>query len=163
MQQTNQYQLNLIETSDTFSPAPLNENARKLDAAVAAEAQARAAGDANEAAARAAEAAARQNADAALSARVTVLEQPRIAYGKFRGNIASGNSQDFLLPFQPKAVLVLIDNSYSAFMQPYLFIDSDGVTPIGGIIPGGFRVTCNAGFSSRMNNPNNNYCYLALA
>ena len=36
MQQTKNYKLNLIETSDTFSPAPLNENAEKTEAALAA-------------------------------------------------------------------------------------------------------------------------------
>jgi len=41
MQQTKTYKLNLIETSDTFSPDPLNENTEKLEAEVSAEAAAR--------------------------------------------------------------------------------------------------------------------------
>ena len=36
MQQTQNLKLNLIETSDPLSPAPLNENADTLDAALAA-------------------------------------------------------------------------------------------------------------------------------
>lgn len=97
MQQTDKYQLNLIESSDTFSPAPLNENAQKLEAAIAAEAAAGAQACAAEASARvsadAAEAAARQNADtaeaatraaadAALDQRVQVLEAHRYVVGK---------------------------------------------------------------------------------
>ena len=63
MQQTKTYKLNLIETSDTFSPDPLNENTEKLEAEVSAEA------------------AARQSSDAALEARVTVLEARRFVAG----------------------------------------------------------------------------------
>ena len=35
MKQTNQYKLNLIESGDQFSPAPLNENAERLETALA--------------------------------------------------------------------------------------------------------------------------------
>lgn len=34
MQQTDNYKLNLIETSDTFSPNPLNDNMEKVEAAM---------------------------------------------------------------------------------------------------------------------------------
>lgn len=68
MQQTNRYKLNLIDKADTFSPDPLNENTEKLEAQLAAEAQARAAADSAETKARAdavaAEAKARADADA---------------------------------------------------------------------------------------------------
>lgn len=36
MQQTNNHQFNLIESADTFSPDPLNENMEKVEAAFAA-------------------------------------------------------------------------------------------------------------------------------
>lgn len=36
MQQTNNYQFNLIESGDTFSPDPLNQNMEKVEAAFAA-------------------------------------------------------------------------------------------------------------------------------
>ena len=100
MQQTDKYQLNLIEPSDTFSPAPLNENAQKLeealqggltaatahaDAGDAAEAAARVSADAAEAAARqnadAAEAATRAAADAALDQRIQVFEARKFVIG----------------------------------------------------------------------------------
>ena len=69
MQQTNQYKLNLIEKTDTFSPDPLNENAEKVEAQLAAETLARTAADTAETQARtaadAAEAKARADADTA--------------------------------------------------------------------------------------------------
>ena len=37
MQQTNQYQFNLIESGDTFSPQPLNENMEKVEATLASQ------------------------------------------------------------------------------------------------------------------------------
>ena len=37
MQHTNQYQFNLIESGDTFSPQPLNENMEKVEAALSAQ------------------------------------------------------------------------------------------------------------------------------
>ena len=36
MQQTNKHKFNLIETGDTFSPDPLNENMEKVESALAA-------------------------------------------------------------------------------------------------------------------------------
>ena len=43
MQQTTTYKLNLIEADDVFSPEPLSENARKVDAALSSTASALAA------------------------------------------------------------------------------------------------------------------------
>ncbi len=40
MQQTNQYKLNLIESGDTFSAQPINENTEKLEGALLAQVQA---------------------------------------------------------------------------------------------------------------------------
>ena len=36
MRQTETYKLNLIETSDTFSPQPINENVQTIEAALSA-------------------------------------------------------------------------------------------------------------------------------
>ena len=90
MQQTQTYKLNLIETSDTFSPAPLNENMEKVEAGISAEAAARAA------------------ETAALDARVTVLEGHKIATGTYSGNAPSGNSiwQSIPLGFTPIFVYI---------------------------------------------------------
>ena len=86
MQQTQTYKLNLIETSDTFSPAPLNENMEKVETQLNAIRDAVAAGD------------------AALSDRVTVLEGHKVAAGTYPGD---GESYQFVpLPFTPKVVYV---------------------------------------------------------
>ena len=64
MQQTEHYSLNLIETSDTFTPQPLNENTQALDAKLAdLDTQA-----------------------GSLNSRVSVLEQVRMVNGTYRGN-----------------------------------------------------------------------------
>ncbi|MDE6261449.1 MAG: hypothetical protein K2M42_11455 [Oscillospiraceae bacterium] len=82
MQQTETYQLNLIETSDTFSPEPLNENMEKVEAKFAGLDQ----------------------ADAALNSRVTVLEGHKIAVGSYTG----GGSQAYTVQvgFRPRAVII---------------------------------------------------------
>lgn len=87
MQQTQTYKLNLIETSDTFSPAPLNENMEKVEAQFSAEA------------------AARQSGDAALSQRVTVLEGRKIVAGTYTGD-GINEGQFINLGFTPIAVFV---------------------------------------------------------
>lgn len=56
MQQTDKYKLNLIETGDPLSPAPLNENAEKTEAALEAH-----------------------------TARITALENCRIMVGQYCG------------------------------------------------------------------------------
>ena len=71
MQHTEAYNLNLIETSDTFSPDPLNQNAQLLENAVEA---------------------ARtefQAADGALDQRLQVLEAHRLKYGTYSGTETS--------------------------------------------------------------------------
>ena len=65
MQQTTTYKLNLIETDDVFSPEPLNQNARKVETALADGAAALAEETAARQKAVADETAARKNADAA--------------------------------------------------------------------------------------------------
>ena len=93
MQQTDKYQLNLIEASDTFSPAPLNENAQKLEAALAAVR---------------AEAAA---ADAALDQRVQVLEAHRYVVGK----VTTGGFTS--LGGTPEAIFAVGNNGYVFVIQ----------------------------------------------
>ena len=85
MQQTQTYKLNLIETSDTFSPAPLNENMEKVEAGISAEA------------------AARQSGDAALAQRVTMLELHKIAVGTYKG---TGSEVTVNLGFAPELLMV---------------------------------------------------------
>ena len=79
MQHTEKYKLDLIEKDDTFSPDPLNENMKKVEGALKAEAAARTVADAAEARARA-------GADAALDRRVSVLELHRCVTGVHAGS-----------------------------------------------------------------------------
>ena len=96
MQQTETYQLNLIETSDTFSPAPLNENTQKL------ESQLRAVGAALDT-----KAAADDHAD--LDARVTALEAHKVVAGTYTGN---GTTATIHLGFTPIFVIAEPFNNF---------------------------------------------------
>ena len=75
MQQTPTYKLNLIETSDLFSPNPLNENAQKLEAALAAKADAAQSAAAHTALSDsiAAEGSARKSADTTLQNNINAV------------------------------------------------------------------------------------------
>ena len=137
MQQTEKYKLNLIETSDTFSPHPLNENAQKLETQLSAETAARAAGD------------------AALDQRVTVLEARKIVTGTYIGNAPIGNSsiwQSIYLGFTPRIVVILPSS--------YVWIASD-VHPMNflAIEEGGFKVKNGTG---TINNVNSTYGFFAI-
>ena len=135
MQQTKTYKLNLIETSDTFSPDPLNENTEKLEAEVSAEA------------------AARQSSDAALEARVTVLEARRFVAGTYKGN--GIDDQLINLGFTPIAVLV------QSSVGTWMTAGSASPGKILTIQDGGFTVGDNNGLGIRLNSLNGVYPYLA--
>ena len=90
MQQTQNYKLNLIETSDPLSPAPLNENADTLDAALADETRTR------------------QAETTDLFQRVTLLEARHFLVGSYVG--IGEKTQDIMLGFTPKGVLVQGNN-----------------------------------------------------
>lgn len=86
MQHTDKYQLNLIETSDTFSPEALNENAQKLEQAISAEA--------------AAQDQARAADIAALDQRLQVFEAHRLVIG------GAKEGEKVYLDFTPKVLYV---------------------------------------------------------
>ena len=131
MQHTDKYKLNLIETSDAFSPDALNENTQKLEAALEEVTAHADAGDQAEAAAR-----------AALAQRVTALEARRVVVGTYTGN---GNTagQIIDLGFTPAAVLLGKDGNGLYLLTP----DNPGLYPMLPpylqIVEGGFRVTYN--------------------
>ncbi len=187
MQQTTTYKLNLIEADDVFSPEPLSENARKVDAALSstasalsAETAARKSADtagtaawqravSDEATARqkaiAAETAARQSAiNAEATARknaVAALERHKFACGTYTGN---GTSQTIQLSFTPKAVVIPIANTNGALTGVCLW---DKPLNSIKIVTGGFTVS-NAGSSlahsyEYANNSGVRYAYLAFA
>ena len=135
MQQTQTYKLNLIETSDTFSPAPLNENMEKVEAGISAEAAARAA------------------ETAALDQRVTVLEGRKIVTGTYTGD-GNAKGQFINLGFTPRIVVIL--------PSPYVWIASD-VFSLGilAIEEGGFKVK-NDSSSGMLNQANKKFGFFAI-
>ena len=143
MQQTDKYQLNLIENEDTFSPDPLNGNAEKLEAALirlegadAAEAQARAA------------------ADKALDQRIRVFEARHLAIGTYK--LQSTAVTEVNLGFDPAAVIILSTNSY--FIGGMLLPDAGGN---GKIIPNGFQVSASSA-AGTINNSHGTFAYVAF-
>ena len=149
MQQTENLSLNLIETGDPISPAPLNENAQKLEAAIAAEAASRQSADAAEAASRAA-------GDQALAARVTTLEGHKIAIGSYHG---SNSAQSFQVGFTPRAVFVQRLAStvmVKLAIAPGSIIDNRGCEFK--IVEGGFYVYGDNPYT----NSNDYFIYLAI-
>lgn len=131
MQQTEKYQLNLIEKDDVFSLDPLNENMEKVEGALSAATAHADAGDA-------AVTAAFQAADAALDQRVQVLELHKFAYGSYTGNAEGyGSSQFIELGFTPVAVIVSNLNITTHVLDVAL-ADSPASSVIQ-IQPGGFK------------------------
>ena len=115
MQQTETYKLNLIETSDTFSPDPLNENTQKLEAALSA----------------------LGGGSTALDSRITVLEGHKIAIGTYKG---SGTvSQTIQVGFTPLVVFAMGENNNPEMATEIFPCRYDVLT----IIDGGF-VACNS-------------------
>ncbi len=87
MQQTTSRKFSIIESSDPFLPEALNDNTRKIEAAL----------DGHEARTKA--------VTDGLDQRVTVLESPRIAWGQYTGNDQKGRI--IPLPFTPKVAMVV--------------------------------------------------------
>lgn len=122
MQQTDKYKLNLIETSDTFSPEALNENAQKLEAALEAVRAEAATGD------------------AALDQRLQVFEAKRFAFGTYLPSVTTFNVS---LGFRPRVVFIL---AAGVTRGGALF---DGVSHSNGhITDDGFSITGHGGGSN---------------
>ena len=117
MQHTDKYQLNLVETSDTFSPAPLNENMEKVEAALDAARAETAAGD------------------AALDLRVAALEARRIVWGSYMGD-GTGN-RVVEVGFTPGVVIV---HSSTNPVSAIAFADHSYKASRVQLAPGGFSL-----------------------
>lgn len=136
MQQTETYKLNLMETTDTFSPAPLNENTQKLEEALR---------DGLEAA--------RAEA-AALDARLEVCEAHHIAVGIYT---AASTQLDINLGFQPKAVICLSNYGFGGILIAESIVSSGG-----SITSNGFSIAA-AHSQGVFNRGSMIYEYVALA
>lgn len=112
MQQTQNYKLNKPETTDVFTPAPLNENADKLEAALAG-----------------------------LDGRVTVLEGRKIAVGTYKGANDSGLTVELgFRPILVYARNVHIGSAYAALAVTGEDATGMGGGPGLTILDNGFRV-----------------------
>ena len=121
MQQTQNLKFNLIEPSDPISPAPLNENAQKLEAALLTKTS-------------------ETRADS-LEQRILTLEAHKMAYGTYTGGAEA--AQGIQLGFTPG--LVIIKRSGAGSTTLYQSVTVAGVDLMDAhgtflaIIPGGFR------------------------
>ena len=135
MQQTQNLKLNLIETSDPLSPAPLNENTSTLDAALAA----------------------LDETAADLTQRMIALENCRMVAGWYQGN-GDNNGITIDLGERPLAVMVMGRNSYYSYVG---FVTGDSTTNSQNsvdleIVDNGFQV------GGYLNGSNSYYCYIAF-
>lgn len=103
MKHTENYKLNLIETTDTFSPEPLNQNMETLEQALGELAGRNDAGDAQ---------------TTALAKRITSLEGHYFKTGTFTGN---GGDQTVYLGFAPKWVIISVAHSTCALIPGVAF------------------------------------------
>lgn len=88
MQHTKNHKFNLIETTDTFSPEPLNQNMETLEQALGELAGRNDAGDAQ---------------TAALAKRITSLEGHHFSIGTFKGETGE---YTVYLGFTPKCIIL---------------------------------------------------------
>lgn len=142
MQHTETYNLNLIETSDTFSPDPLNQNAQALEDALSDETDAR-------------------EADVAdLDARLKVFEAKHIKCGIYTAPRTDNSPMTISLGFTPKAVLVMdgSGNRFGALYNGHPF----GADPYAEIVSGGFRLRRTGSSSGGISSTGGTFVYLAL-
>lgn len=134
MQQTENLKLNLIETGDPISPAPLNENAEKIEAALRTKTGAA--------------------ETAVLTQRVVELEKLHFACGEYTGD---GVRNHFIpLGFTP-SVVILYNGSNDSIMITY------GTTRLSGVVvveEGGFSLISSA--SGSYNYSGHIYSFLAM-
>ena len=122
MQQTEIYQLNKIDTDDTFSPDPINENTEKLEAALA-------------------------GMEDRLDQRITTLEGHRLAtgtyIGTYDGTAASMTPRTIQLGFTPKMVFIRGQrylNAQAGLALPNVPVTNNSSRNVLAIVPNGFNV-----------------------
>ncbi len=136
MQQTQNYKLNLIETNDPLSPAPLNENADKIEAALLTKtAEARTDG---------------------LEQRILTLESKPIIVGSYVGDKGTLATQFIPVGFTPSLVLVQSDTGGLCIA----WTDHPWKSVVV-IEEGGFRIGATQGWT--LNSPNHRYAFIAFA
>ena len=137
MQQTEKYQFNLVESGDTFSPAPLNDNMEKVEAALGEQAD-------------------------QVAALQTQIEAKRMAIGYYQGNNGTTN---IALDFTPTMVLIFNSTLGGGCLAGMAvtgraFNYNSSTTPLITIVQDGFTIKYNANMS--LNSSLSTYHYFAL-
>ena len=101
MQQTEIYKLNLIESTDTFSPAPLNSNAQTVEDALADHAA--------------------QLASHNMSLAQLAIDDLQLSTGSYTGNGTCGSDHENKLNFQfmPKLVMIMGETQFCLFLRGF--------------------------------------------
>ncbi len=143
MQQTEKRGFSIIETSDAFSPQALNDNTRKIEAAL----------DAHEAAVK--------EVTDDLDARLAVFEAKHFAYGSYVGD--NSERKEIHLGFPPKFVII---GRWGSYQLQCIMVDAPHpkeIDVISGLFDDGFWVFNGQGWSEATVNTNGaTYCYLAI-
>ena len=158
---TTNYALNLWEPTDAFVREEFNENSEKIDAAIKAEADARAAlaQTVNTKATTAALNTLRSETTAAIAAK------PSVIIGTYKGNALNQGAvegyQQINLGVRPRLVLVASEYSYGGQVS---MVCGTANTNFSNLIitDTGFQVGSRGEATPNVNYPGYNYCYLAI-
>ncbi len=138
MQQTTSRKLSIIESSDPFLPEALNDNTRKIEAAL----------DSHETRTQA--------VTDALDQRVTVLEGRKMAWGVYTGDGVEGRIVP--LPFTPKAVII---HDYGYNKLASMAVEGQESIYVK-VKPGGFQVVPVTNTNDSSNRKGTKYLYAAF-
>lgn len=119
MQQTSKYQFNLVEGSDDFSPAPLNQNAQKTEAALVAMEESLT-GQIEE----------MEGSLASLAANVgTAGKTARIAWGSYTGTGTYGQDTPTVFACDFKPMLVIVGWQDYQYSPPLVLVHGVDLAP----------------------------------
>lgn len=166
MQQTKKYNFNLIDTSDPFSPEPLNENTQAVEDKLTALEAADAALEAADAKLNLAVQKAQSAADSAQATADSAYKPGQLPYyvGSYQG---TGKDMAINIGFRPSFLIIDGTPGTSISNNAYVYCGY-AVTTGGDILPQcvtitdtGFTVHANAGFPC-MGEKNQTYNYIAF-
>ncbi len=119
MQQTSKYQFNLVDTTDDFSPAPLNQNAQKTEAALVAMEESLT-GQIEE----------MEGSLASLAANVgTAGKTARIAWGSYTGTGTYGQDTPTVFACDFKPMLVIVGWQDYQYSPPLVLVHGVDLAP----------------------------------
>lgn len=119
MQQTSKYQFNLVDTTDDFSPTPLNQNAQKTEAALVAMEESLT-GQIEE----------MEGSLASLAANVgTAGKTARIAWGSYTGTGTYGQDTPTVFACDFKPMLVIVGWQDYQYSPPLVLVHGVDLAP----------------------------------